>query len=64
MRISVFWKYSDGDKPKHRDLFVDQVQVHWVGQGAPQHAFFVAGTIDEIEITLVARERQVAASGK
>ena len=57
-------KYSDGDRPKHRGLFVDQVQVYWKSQCAPPHAFFLAGTIDEIEITLVARERQVADSGK
>ena len=34
-------------------FLVDQVQVYWMIQTDQQYAFLSAGTIDEIEITLV-----------
>ena len=42
------------------NFLVDQVQVCCMMQG--DYAFFLAGTNDEIEVTLVPRDERVAAS--
>ena len=44
-----------------RNFSVDQVQGSLMTQGDPQCAIFLAGTSDEIKITLVPRHKRVVA---